>query len=88
LVGAAHVSDEIPRRFGRVRRWQVLRSDDPAHTRMIAVPVAECGRAFEQTRARLGEQRDGDEGSNHSGGRRQNFTNGVRHGLLLARFEG
>jgi hypothetical protein len=34
---------------------------------MIAVPVAECGRAFEQTRAALGEQRDGGEGNNRCG---------------------
>ena len=62
------------------------------------MPVAECGRAFEQARARLGEQRDGGEGNycgegndcgeGSNGGRRQNFTNGVRHGVVLARFHG
>jgi hypothetical protein len=59
---------------------------------MIVMPVAECGRAFEQARARLGEQRDGGEGKycgeGNNGGRRQNFTNGVGHGVVLARFEG
>ena len=99
LNGAVHSSDGITRRSCEVRRWQILRFDQPSNPRAIGAPVTECGRSFEKTGSRLREKRKRDAGekndsrNSHCGDQKDRAAHGnlahgnLAHGNLLAKPE-